>query len=136
MPRPSLGEQELEVLQFVTDRPGITVREVALQFGEPRGLARTTILTVMENLRGKGYLVRTKGLHAYEYSPAAPRVELLKGLLGDFVDRMLCGSVSPVAAYLAGAKHVTDAELEELEAALEQLRAARRRDGSEENGRE
>lgn len=130
MPKPSLGNLELEILQFITERPKITVREVALQFGEPRGLARTTILTVMENLRTKGYLTRQKGLHAYEYSPVVSRSELLRRLVGDFIQSTLKGSVSPVAAYLAGASEVSDAELEELEAVLARLREERRGKGS------
>jgi predicted transcriptional regulator len=126
MPKPALGAQELELLQFVTDRPGITVREVAQQFGEPRGLARTTLLTVMENLRAKGHLTRQRGLHAFQYFPVVSRPELLRRLVGDFVEKTLKGSVSPVAAYLAGASKVSDEELEELEAVLERLRAERR----------
>lgn len=126
MARPALGEQELDVLQFVTDRPGITVREVAQQFGEPRELARTTILTVMENLRAKGFLTRKKGLHAFEYSPVVSRTELMRRLAGDFIRNTLKGSVSPVAAYLAGAPEVPDEELDELEAVLERLRAERK----------
>ncbi len=38
MNRPaSLGDQELSLLRYVTDRAPITVREVADQFGETRG---------------------------------------------------------------------------------------------------
>lgn len=127
MARASLGEQELEVLRFVTDHAPVTVREVAQQYGEPRGLARTTLLTVMENLRGKGYLTRRKGTHAFEYLAVVSRAELLGGLVRDFVQNTLKGSVSPVSAYLAGAADVSDEELAELEAAVEQLRAERRR---------
>jgi predicted transcriptional regulator len=124
----SLGDQELEVLRFITERPGITVRGVAREFGDPRGLARTTLLTVMENLRAKGYLTRKRGLHAYEYSPTVSRTELMQQLVGDFVRNTLKGSVSPVAAYLAGAPEISDEELAELEAVLERLRAERRRE--------
>ena len=69
MPKPSLGSLELEVLQYITDNPAVTVRDVARQFGEPRGLARTTILTVMENLRTKGYLTRRREGSAFQYAP-------------------------------------------------------------------
>ena len=37
-----------------------TVGEVAERFGEAQGLARSTILTVMERLRKKGHLTRGK----------------------------------------------------------------------------
>jgi predicted transcriptional regulator len=128
-PKPNLGDQELEVLQYVTDHPAVTVREVFLQFGEPRGLARTTILTTMENLRTKGYLARAKAGSLYRYTAVVPKGELLRNLLADFVRNTLKGSVSPFAAYLAEAREVPEAELKELEAVLEQLRAERK--GSE-----
>ena len=48
MERPSLGDQELELLRFVTEHAPISVGEAARQFGEPRQLARNTVLTVME----------------------------------------------------------------------------------------
>jgi predicted transcriptional regulator len=127
MARTSLGELELEVLRYVTDHPSVTVREVAQQFGEPRGLARTTILTVMENLRAKGFLGRKKGKGAFEYSAEIPKAELMRSLMSDFVERVFKGSVSPVAAYLAGSREVSDEELSELESAVRQLRAERER---------
>ena len=55
-----LGEQQLDLLRFVTENAPITVGEMAKVYGSPRGLARTTILTVMERLRTKGYLSRKK----------------------------------------------------------------------------
>ncbi len=57
---PTLGDQELSLLRYVTDHAPITVREVAEQFGETHGLARTTILTMMERLRKKNFLTRRK----------------------------------------------------------------------------
>jgi predicted transcriptional regulator len=80
MEKPSLGDQELEVLRFVAEHAPISVGEVAQQFGVPRGLARTTILTVMERLRRKGYLARSKERPA-RYSPRLSQNEVLRGLV-------------------------------------------------------
>ncbi len=52
-----VGDQELVVLRWVAEHGPVTVGEVAEKFGEPQGLARSTILTVMERLRGKGHLL-------------------------------------------------------------------------------
>ena len=46
MQKPPLGELQLEILRFISDRGPLSVGEVAALFGEPRGLARTTILIV------------------------------------------------------------------------------------------
>ena len=48
MDKPPLGDQELETLRYISEHAPISVGEVAAGFGEPRGLARTTVLTVME----------------------------------------------------------------------------------------
>ena len=53
MNRPLRG-QELSVFRHVADRAPVSVGQVAEEFAEREGLARTTILTVMERLRQKG----------------------------------------------------------------------------------
>ncbi len=62
--REPLGRLELEVLQYIADHHPISVREVAAHFAETSGQARTTLLTVMERLRAKGYLKRRKAAGA------------------------------------------------------------------------
>lgn len=125
MERPPLGDGELEVLRFVTEREPIAAREVAEWFGEERGLARTTVLTVLERLRKKGYLTRRRRQGVYLYSPRVPHAEVLQGVVREFVEKTLGGSVSPVVAYLARGRGLTDAELSELQALIDELRAAR-----------
>jgi predicted transcriptional regulator len=114
MKPPLLGEQELEVLRYVADHAPVAVREVAARFGEPRGLARTTILTVMERLRKKGFLTRTREDGAFQYAPAVAKTELLQSLVQDFVEKTLGGSLSPFVAYLADTKRLSPAEIAEL----------------------
>jgi predicted transcriptional regulator len=121
----NLGEQELQVLRFVTDNAPVTVRETVARWGEPRGLARTTILTVMERLRKKGFLTRRPAPGgAFAYLPAQNKTDLLQSLVHDFVEKTLGGSLTPFVAYLADAKNLSDAELAELRhlvASLENL---------------
>ncbi len=123
MKPPMLGEQELETLRYVADHAPITVREVAEQYGEPRGLARTTILTVMERLRKKGFLNRTKAQGSFQYRPVVAKTELLQSLVQDFVEKTLGGSLSPFVAYLADAKGLDGDEIAALRALVDQMPA-------------
>src|SRR5690349_10227877 len=104
----AVGEQELAVLRYVAERGPATVGEVAERFGEAQGLARSTILTVMERLRNKDYLARRKVDGVYQYSSRVPASELLAGVVGDFVQRTLAGSLSPFVTYLAEAEDVSE----------------------------
>lgn len=117
MKPPQLGEQELEALRFVTDRAPVTVRVVAQEWGEPKGLARTTILTMMERLRRKNFLVRWKSETepgAFLYGPVQEKSVLMRSLVQDFVERTLGGSLSPFVAYLADAPGLSDKEQADL----------------------
>ena len=122
---PSLGDQELTVLRYVTDHAPITVRAVAAEFGAPQGLARTTILTMMERLRKKGFLHRRKDGSAFEYTPAVPKTELMQNLVQEFVEKTLGGSLSPFVAYLAEAKDLSEHELSDLRRLVETLKPER-----------
>lgn len=123
METPHLGDQELEVLKYISEHAPVTAREVAERFGEERRLARTTILTVIERLRKKGYLTRRRREGIYEYLPRLEQGELMQGLVGHFIQRTLGGSVSPVVAYLSRTREVSPEELAELQALVDELKA-------------
>jgi predicted transcriptional regulator len=115
MPNPRLGEQQLEILTFVTDNAPATARDVLERYGEPRGLARTTVITVLEKLRAKGYLTRTKERGVCAYTPAVSKADLMQEIVHGFVERTLGGSISPFVAYLANARDLSPAEVAELQ---------------------
>lgn len=121
----SLGDQELTLLRYVTDHAPITVREVAVQFGEAHSLARTTILTMMERLRRKGYLTRVKDSGAFEYRPVVAKTELMQTLVQDFVEKTLGGSLSPFVAYLTDVQGLSEREMSELRKLLDAKAAER-----------
>jgi predicted transcriptional regulator len=105
---------EWEVLQYIMEHHPVTVREVAEPFAETHGHARTTVLTIMERLREKGYLTRRKVTGVNQYSPSKPRTDLMQGLVRDFVEKALGGSVSPFVAYLGEEARLSPEELSEL----------------------
>jgi predicted transcriptional regulator len=125
MEQPPLGDLELEVLRFVAENAPLSVGVAAQQFGVPRGLARTTILTIMERLRKKGYLARSKHERPARYSPRISQNKVEQGLVREFVEKTLAGSLSPFVAYLADAKDVTDEELVQLRRLVDDLEAGR-----------
>src|SRR6476660_2549558 len=125
MEQPSLGEQELEVWRFIAQHAPVTGRAVVEQFAHERGLARTTVLTVIERLRKKGYLTRRRREGVFHYSPRVPAAEVVQGLVRQFVEKTLAGSVSPLVAYLGRARKLSDQELAELQRLVEELKAER-----------
>jgi predicted transcriptional regulator len=127
MPPATVGEQELSLLRHIADRGGATVGEVSEDFGTARGLARSTVLTMMDRLRKKGFLTRRLAGGVYRYQARASSDELTQGAIRRFVNRNLGGSVAPFVAYLSDSARLTDAEVKELEAVVARLQSARRK---------
>jgi len=109
-----LGRAELELLQYLDRHPDSSVGDAAAQFGVPRGLARTTILTMMQRLVTKGFLKRKQVDSVYRYSTQVSASRAISEMVSDFIRGVLGGSVSPFVAYLSEAKDLSDDDVQEL----------------------
>lgn len=126
MAESSIGDRELKLLQHLAHAGDASVREAVADFGEQHGLARSTVLTMMERLRVKGYLKRRRVKGLYRYSTATGPREATRRAVDRFVERTLSGSVSPFVAWLAERGEVSDTELAELKALVAQLQSSRK----------
>jgi predicted transcriptional regulator len=125
MEKPALGEREVDVLHYVSRHAPVAARAVAEHFEETQGLARTTVTTLIERLRKKGYLARRREKGIYRYSPRVPQSEVMQGLVRHFIERTLGGSVSPLFAYLARTRQLSEEEMAELQHLVEAMRAGK-----------
>ena len=126
MAKPSIGDQELALLHYLDENKSASVGEVAAGFGDPRGLARSTVLTMMERLRSKGFLRRRQVQGMFRYSTATGPAEAMRTAVGSFVEKTLSGSVSPFVAWMSERGDVSDDELAELKALVSQLQSRRK----------
>ncbi|MBC8137240.1 MAG: BlaI/MecI/CopY family transcriptional regulator [Fibrella sp.] len=118
----SLGEQAQAVLRYIAERNGATVGEVVEGFGEPQGLSRSTVVTVMDRLRAQGYLTREKDADGvFRYVPAQPQEELLGWLISRFVEKTLAGRLTALSVYFTRSTKLTDGEKTELNRLLAKM---------------
>ena len=128
MAKAGIGEQEMALLRHVADSGGVSVGDVFEEFGASRGLARSTVLTMMERLRLKGFLSRRQVDGVYHYRARQSSADLLKDAVERFVHGSLDGSVSPFLAYLSDSQDLSDADVRELERIVGRLSTKRRKD--------
>jgi predicted transcriptional regulator len=124
-PKAPLGSTEIEVLRYIGSRHPITVGEVAEHIAQTSGQARTTILTIMERLRQKGHLTRKRIKGVYRYSPKIPTHDLLRGLVRNFVDTTLGGSVSPFVTFLSESGPISEEDLDMLKRVVRDMEERR-----------
>lgn len=123
MRKPTLGNLELEILQYVTEHAPISVGQVTEGFAVPRSLSRSTINTSIERLFKKGYLTRSAGPEddVFRYSATIPSEEVLSGLVAHFVENTLAGSLFPFVAYFARKQPLSAEEIAQLRQLVDSL---------------
>jgi predicted transcriptional regulator len=125
-PKAALGSTEIQILRYLADHHPITVGEVAEHVANTTGQARTTVLTIMERLRRKGYLARKRVADVYRYFPKVAKHELFRGLVKDFVDTTLGGSVSPFVTFLSEGGPISEDDLDTLKRFVSDLEKQRK----------
>lgn len=124
----TLGEQEHEVLSAVWQLGTCTVREVYERAGAPRGLAYTTIATVLARLHKKGFLVRQRKGKTLVFRPARPERSVERTRVRSLVGRILGDDPEPAVARLVDAVETYDPAL--LDRLAEEITTRRSRRGS------
>ena len=119
-----LGELEARVMRRIWDRDGsVTVRDITDDLRRDRPIAYTTVMTVMDNLRKKGWLRRTDHGRAYRYEPTVSGDEYSAGVMR----QGLAASSDPAAALM---RFVGDLSAEEANALEEAYRRLARGNGA------
>ena len=117
----TLGDQELALLRYVSEHGPITTGEASTKYGEPNGLARSTVETVLARLYKKGYLARIQSEGVFRYQATMEQQEVMGGLVEQFVEKTLGGSMVPLVSYFVRQNEISDSELEELQALVAKL---------------
>jgi BlaI family penicillinase repressor len=113
-PKPTLTDQELEIMKVVWDLERATVRDVYERLLERRKIAYTTVMTMMKILETKGHLKKVQEDRAYVYRPSQPKQKVIGGMVREFINRVFNGSAEPLLVHLVEDEGLTDKELAEI----------------------
>lgn len=116
-----LGDLERAVMDHLWDTTGPqTVRQVHESLRADRGLAYTTVMTVLQRLARKGLVAQIRDDRAHRYAAIHGRDELVAGLMVDALDEA-SGPGGRQAALMHFVERVGADEAETLRRALADL---------------
>lgn len=118
-----LGAHEAELLKWVAEREdGASVREAFDGFGVPHGMARTTVLTMLDRLFEKGAVSKAKSDgEVFRYRALESSGEILRRQVMGFVRDRLRGQWAPLVATFRDEQSLTETEREVLQNILDRL---------------
>jgi len=116
----TLTPVELEVMSAVWDLGPTTVKEVQGHLPKERGLAYTTVATMMKILEGKGILKSEKGEKAHLFSPLLQREEYAAESVKSLTQKVFSKSPTLLVKHLLEESGLTQEELKEIQALVKE----------------
>jgi predicted transcriptional regulator len=117
------GELEAAIMELLWDTGAARlVRDVVSDLQPQRPLAYTTVMTVMDNLHRKGWLIRERDGRAWRYAPAVSRQHYTAQLMND----ALATSTDRAGALARFVEQIDVDDADALARALDEALAQRR----------
>jgi predicted transcriptional regulator len=126
-----IGQIELEVLKVLWERGPCTVRDVHAHLRGVEERAYNTVLTHLQRLEAKGFVVGDKSGSANVYRAVVSRSRMLKQRLKDLANQLCEGTSAPLVMALVEGSRFTPEEIEQFRRLLDELD---RKKGSRESG--
>jgi len=116
--RKLLGKLELRVMNLIWNISKATVRDIWEKLYPERGLAYTTVATVMRNLEEKGFLRHNEIDRTYVYYPIVNRKNVSQGMLRELVDGLFDRSAAKLIVTLIQDERLNEEDLNQIEQAI------------------
>ncbi|MCB9849705.1 MAG: BlaI/MecI/CopY family transcriptional regulator [Phycisphaerales bacterium] len=119
-----LGDAELDVLRALWDSGPGTVRDVMAHLpARRRGVAYTTVQTLLNRLEQKGYVASDKSDLAHVFRAKLTRERVRRARVKSLVGQLYDGAAGALALHLVKTQKLSREELAELHKLIETLDA-------------
>ena len=120
-----LGDLQAAIMDVLWQRGEAAVSEVHGDLEAERGLAPTTIATMLNKMEAKGVVVHRRDGRRFLYRPTVSRAEVRRSMVGELTRRLFDGRPSALVAHLLDEQGLDADEVRSLEALLADHEEAR-----------
>jgi len=114
MRQPSLGDLQHAIMSVLWHRREATTSEVHEALLPGRGLALTTIATMLRKMEDKGVVAHRSQGRQFVYRPTVTRTQVRQSMVGDLVERLFGGDPRALVAHLVSEHEIEADELDDL----------------------
>jgi BlaI family penicillinase repressor len=115
-PSHKLGDLQLAIMRVIWERGEAAASEVHQALLAERGLAITTIKTMLRKLEERGVVEHRENGRQFVYRSAVDESDVREGMVGDLIKRMFAGDGSALINHLVQAGEIDADELDALKA--------------------
>ncbi len=109
-----LGDLQLAIMRVLWTRGEASASEVHAELLSERGLAPTTIATMLRKMEAKGVVAHRAEGRRFIYRPAVTEAGVRRGMVETLTDRLFRGDVAALVSHLISEHEIDTDELAEL----------------------
>ena len=126
MSKHTLGDLQHAIMRILWQNNEATVAEVHEVLFSERGLAPTTIATMLRKMEDKGVVAHRVEGRQFVYRPIVSENAIRSSMVGELLDRLFAGDPAALVSHLVADREIDRDELARLRSLL----------GAEENGKD
>ena len=116
----NLSDSEWRLMNRLWDRSPMTITELTAALREDTGWTKNTIITMLSRLEAKGAVRYEEGGRAKQYFPTVDREDAARAETESFLSKVYGGSLGLMVSNLVESHALTEADIAELSAILEE----------------
>jgi BlaI family penicillinase repressor len=114
MPKQTLGDLQHAIMSVLWVRGEATTSDVHEALREERGLAFTTIATMLRKMEDKGIVAHRSEGRQFVYCPTVSEDQVRRSMVGELVERLFGGDPKALVAHLVSENEIDAGELDAL----------------------
>ena len=119
--RHQLTELQLAIMRVIWDRSEATVQEIWEALHAERGLAQTTVATMLSRLERRGVVTRRAQARQYHYRAAVTEEEVQHSMVGELTERLFDGDVTALVQHLLSGADVSPGDIAKIRDMIERV---------------
>jgi BlaI family penicillinase repressor len=114
----ALSELQLELMRVLWTRGEASVADVAEALADARGLAHTTVATLLTRLAARGVVSARRDGRQLVYRASVSEPQVRRTMVSGLIDRLFGGDSKALLAHLVSEKEVAPGDLAKVQALL------------------
>ena len=119
--RHQLTELQLAILRVIWDKGEATVQEIWEALHPERGLAQTTVATMLSRLERRGVVTRRAQSRQFHYRAAVTEAEVQHSMVGELTERLFDGDVTALVQHLLKGDAVSPGDIAKIRDMIERV---------------
>ncbi|HEV8237756.1 MAG TPA: BlaI/MecI/CopY family transcriptional regulator [Thermoanaerobaculia bacterium] len=119
-----LTDLQLAVMRVLWERGEASVVEIWEALRPERGLAQTTVATLLSRLEKRGAVTHRREARQFVYRPEVSEPEVRRVMVRELTARLFAGDVTALVSHLLAAREVSPGDLAKVKQLIDEQSAA------------